>query len=404
MRKATPLCGILLLALIPLHVMAQGVPAAPGAGQGAPTAHPPAPVSPPDLNSVETQISIDPSQGVSTNKKPKKRTDFIVAPVPFSNPTIGTGLALGGALIFPIDPRDTKSPPSILGAGAMASDNGTNGFLIGGNFYLNRDRYRILTGLVHADINYDYFGIGGQASGNSIPIGQRIDGLLVEGLARTKHDIFLGLRYIGATSSVTVRAGSDSPLAQGLQGRELSTNISAFIPRLLRDTRNNTFYPTRGAMLDLQAGFHSPALGDSYDYQTYSLLYSGYRALGKERVFAYKGYARALSGSAPFFALSTVGGSDGLRGYPIGRFRDNSLLSVQAEYRQFFRSRFGFALFTGISAVGPNLGAMDWEDPAPSIGIGVRLRLSKENPVSYRIDYAIGTHSNALYFAVGEAF
>ena len=40
----------------------------------------------------------------------------------------------------------------------------------------------------------------------------------------------------------------------------------------------------------------------------------------------------------------------------------------------------------------------------PSIGSGVRFRLSKQYPLSYRIDYALGSHSDSLYFSVGEAF
>jgi hypothetical protein len=37
-------------------------------------------------------------------------------------------------------------------------------------------------------------------------------------------------------------------------------------------------------------------------------------------------------------------------------------------------------------------------------GVGVRYRLSKENPVNYRIDYAYGKDGGNFYFAVGEVF
>jgi len=40
----------------------------------------------------------------------------------------------------------------------------------------------------------------------------------------------------------------------------------------------------------------------------------------------------------------------------------------------------------------------------PSIGSGVRFRLSKEYPHSYQIDYGVDIHSDSLYFSVAEAF
>jgi hypothetical protein len=132
--------------------------------------------------------------------------------------------------------------------------------------------------------------------------------------------------------------------------------------------------------------------------------YSGYHPLGPGQVLAYLGTVRFLSGHAPFFALSQVGAQDQLRGYITGKYRDRDLLSAQVEYRRMFPNRFGFAVFGGASEVAKDFGDFNTGDIVAAVGVGVRYRLSKENPVNYRIDYAYGKDGGNLYFMVGEAF
>ena len=44
-------------------------------------------------------------------------------------------------------------------------------------------------------------------------------------------------------------------------------------------------------------------------------------------------------------------------------------------------------------------------DLLPSAGLGLRIRLTKENPIDYRIDVAIGADEEViLYLSAGQAF
>ena len=40
----------------------------------------------------------------------------------------------------------------------------------------------------------------------------------------------------------------------------------------------------------------------------------------------------------------------------------------------------------------------------PSGGGGLRFRLTKRNPINFRVDYGFGKHGGALSVGIGEAF
>jgi hypothetical protein len=345
---------------------------------------------------------------VPASKAPKKPggSELFLAPVPFSNPTIGAGLGLGAGYIFHPNRADTVSPPSTLMVGGLGSDNGTLGAFVGARLYLSQDRYRISGGIAGVDVHYDYFGVGTDAaeSGIEVPLEQELEGFLFDGLVRVAPKLFAGIGYMFGTSKTSIEAGEETPPAQDLSSRELDTDISAISAILEGDRRDNTFFPTTGDRFQFNAEFHDEAWGDDFAYQIYALRYTGYRPLGKRQVLAYNAVARAVSGDAPFFALSQVGRQDGLRGYVSGKYRDQSLLSFQIEYRRMYPNRFGFVLFAGGSEVAEDLGAFNTNDIVGSVGVGLRYQLTKQNPLNYRIDYAYGKDGSTWYFFVGEAF
>ncbi|MGH8758528.1 MAG: hypothetical protein ACREVW_03315 [Burkholderiales bacterium] len=47
---------------------------------------------------------------------------------------------------------------------------------------------------------------------------------------------------------------------------------------------------------------------------------------------------------------------------------------------------------------------MNSEDLLPSIGAGIHYRLTKKNPINFRVDVARGKNETAIYTGFGEAF
>jgi hypothetical protein len=353
----------------------------------------------------------------------KKRGEWLIVPIPFSNPTIGSGLTGVVAYLFPFDPEDTKSPMSTVGGGAMGSNNGSRGAALGGKLYLKEDRWRVGAFVGGVDINYDFYGIGRDAGnrGRAIPIKQEGVGGQVEVLREIFENIYIGgaYTYMATDSSLQlsdlvgalrprIRVGTPDPRrfvrSWLLDGRlSLELDIAAMGLRFLWDSIDNQFYPTQGHYLDVEANLYAEAFGSDAEYQTYQLAYNYYRPTSSRGVLAVRGFARTTGGNAPFFALSTFGANSDLRGYEAGRYRDKSMWAAQAEYRHKWSKRWGYVAFAGVGGVGPSFSEL-FDEPLPSFGGGLRYQVTKDNPIHMRLDIAVGKDDAKVYFSVGEAF
>ena len=58
----------------------------------------------------------------------------------------------------------------------------------------------------------------------------------------------------------------------------------------------------------------------------------------------------------------------------------------------------------GVGEVFPQLGDISADDVLFNGGFGLRYRLTKENPLNYRIDFAWGRDGFEVYFSISEAF
>ena len=143
--------------------------------------------------------------------------------------------------------------------------------------------------------------------------------------------------------------------------------------------------------------------GSDRDADIFKLAINNYRPMGEQNVLALRAMLRSASGDAPFFLLSTFGGSTDLRGYPSGRYRDQMMYAVQGEYRWQFNDSWIFTGFAGVGEVAPDFGSFG-RNFLPAAGIGVRYVLSKKHRVGLSTDIAVGKDGTEFYFGVGEAF
>jgi hypothetical protein len=98
-------------------------------------------------SSAASSEARQPASDKSTAKGQKKKTQdargaLVGAPIPVSSPAIGSGVALLLGYIFPLRKKDTISPPSVLGAGGLITNNGSHGFVVGAELYFKENRYR----------------------------------------------------------------------------------------------------------------------------------------------------------------------------------------------------------------------------------------------------------------------
>ncbi|WP_164989158.1 BamA/TamA family outer membrane protein [Roseovarius sp. A46] len=319
---------------------------------------------------------------------------LIVAPVPFSDPMIGNGLALGAGYLFKID---EGSDPSMLGVGHLRSDNGSEGYGLTFNLAFMDNRWSLEATYIDADIDYDLI-----TSFGDVPINQTGELIKVKLMYGVTPDFHLGIsaRYLEST------IGSSDPNFPNLPSSiQLPNGFSTTGIGLLADysTVDDKIYPTSGFSLALSSTYSEPSGRFGEDYIKSILTYDTYLPTSDTGVVAIRLVGCSAPGRVPFYDLCSLGGTDAFRGFNITQFLDNALLSAQIEYRKRLGKRIGVVAFGGVGAVG---GAFDdLDDAGSAVGLGLRYRVSKAFPVDFAIDGSVSDEGDGLlYISVGQRF
>lgn len=94
-----------------------------------------------------------------------------------------------------------------------------------------------------------------------------------------------------------------------------------------------------------------------------------------------------------------------MRGYYQGRYRDNNMAVIQAEYRIPLFWRFGAVAFGDIGNVAPAPGQLNFTDLKYSYGGGLRVAMNKAEKLNLRGDFGINAKgTGGFYLQLGEAF
>jgi hypothetical protein len=339
-------------------------------------------------------------------KKFIHRGQLVAAPLPIVSPAIGAGLIPALGYIFPFSADDKISPPSVIGAAGLITNNGSSGFAIGANLYMKENTYQATSLYAHGNLDYNLYGVGFAAgnAGLKLPLAQAGQVFFVEALRRIKWQIFIGPRFWNGDSVVTLRPttqpGPPPPPDLGLD-----TTLRALGFRVNRDTRKNHFYPTNGMYLQFTTDFFAKSLGSKYSFQSYRLTANKYASLSKNQVLAYNFFTCATGGEPPFYGNCIYGTNNELRGYEAGRYLDRYMFATQLEYRLSLPKKFGLAGFGGVGEVVPG-GKQYFRDDnfLPDIGGGPRYELSAKYHLNLRADFARGRGSWTWSLGVGEAF
>ncbi|SLN39779.1 Surface antigen [Pseudoruegeria aquimaris] len=319
----------------------------------------------------------------------------VVAPIPLSNPTLGSGLVLVTGYLFD---ADEGSDTSFFGIGGMRTDNGTSGYALAGNFALDDNRWKFGFAAGALDANYDLFVLGAPIPLNQT--GNLVQANLAYGVT---PDINFGMHMRYLVTDITLRSGG-SGLPPDINDDQ-SLGIFTFGATFDYDTRDDTIFATSGTHLALRTsrGFMTSS---SREYNKATLLFDHYRPMPRDGdALAVRFAACGASETAPFYDSCGLGGVDGFRGYPSTQFIGDALLSAQAEYRGAFTDRFGYAVFGGVGAVGNDLSDVIGSETRAAAGLGLRVRISRQFPLDFAIDMAWNANGgSATYVYIGQRF
>ena len=352
----------------------------------------------------EQPVHADELPQPNEKKKHLGRGSIVIAPIPISSPAIGSGAVLAVAYIFPFSKMDKVSPPSVIGAAGLFTNNDTRAFALGGQFYLKQDTYKVTAGFGRGNLNYDLYG-SGVFTGLKLPLKQTGQLFHGEFLRRVGWKFFLGPRFSTGSSRLTLRAsgGDQQPPPPDLG---IDTTLTAIGATLTRDTSPNRFYPTSGTYFKFTSDFFAQTLGSKYSFQSYVTTFANYWGLSKSQVLAYDAYFCATGGKPPFYGNCIYGNSNQLRGYVAGKYFDRYMVTTQLEYRLSWPWRFGVVAFGGVGEAIPGGDQLLFKDNSflPSGGAGLRFQLSKQYHVNLRADVARGKDGHTFSLGIGEAF
>ncbi len=218
------------------------------------------------------------------------------------------------------------------------------------------------------------------------------------------NNIFLGFRYEyqKLMNIEYIKGGLFDK--ENVAGR-YDYHVSGLGLSITYDTRNNAFSPDKGSMLQFYFSHFDNFFGSDYKYTNFVLDARRFMKIYKQQVLALQLYGFFNSGETPLRSLGLLGGSNMMRGYYSGRFRDKTLTVFQAEYRVPVYWRIGVVAFGGVGNVSSDLKNIDFNNVKYSLGGGLRLALNKAEKLNLRLDYGVARGgSSGFYFQLGEAF
>ena len=364
------------------------------------------------LSSPSTEKAEQKSEAEEGKKEKKKKIksdhagSFVVAPLPIVSPALGAGIVPILGYITPIPAKDRTLEPSVVGAGGLITNDGSRGFGLGADLYLDKASYELESVYAHGNLNYNLYGEGfvnGNA-GLKLPLEQRGQIFFIKLLHRIPWDFYVGGRFITGSSLITLKPTSEKipPIPPDIG---LHTDLRALGMEVSRDSRPNRFYPLKGSVIDFTGDFFAQDLGSKYSFQSYKFTFNKYLSLSDKQVLAYNLYWCGTGGSPPFYGNCIYGANNILRGYTAGRYLDRYMLATQLEYRLVLPWKFGLVGFGGVGAVAPGSDQFFRANHLlPGGGTGIRYMLSKKYHVNLRTDFAWGRDNFTWGVGVGEAF
>jgi len=326
--------------------------------------------------------------------------DLVIAPIPGRSPQLGWKLTLAGGYFLESRDDDSDASPSVIGGFAMFAENGSYIYGAGANLRLLDDKLRVKVGGGFANVRYRFYGFGNDVTFPGVDILQEGPLYFASGMWRVWNKLYLGLGYVQGDVESRLRF---SPPDSLFFDPSLNVDMVALTIPIEFDSRDHEQFPRSGWFVSGSTALYRESLGSDFEAETFKLAVNNYRPMGEQNVLALRGVVRSTSGEAPFFLLSTVGGSTDLRGYPAGRYRDDMMYALQGEYRWQYSDRWIFTGFAGFGEVADDFSRFG-RNLLPAAGIGARFVLSQKHRVGLSADIAVGKDGTEFYFGVGEAF
>lgn len=327
----------------------------------------------------------------------KKDWRFVPVPIPISNPTIGTGLAVAGLYLHP-QKESASSQTTLSGLLGMytSTDSWATGIFHDG-FYFD-DKTRLRGYLAYGEFNLKFYGIGDDSIIRDNPIDYNAKTIAFSPRALFRLPLknwFLGATYTFLKIDNTFDFSS---ILLGLPAINIPTQTAGLGLVAVYDSRNNNLWPSDGTWFEFTGSKYGSYAGGDFEYSKINMKFSQYFPFKEKYTFVYRIDGQFIDGDAPFYDLSQIN----LRGFPMGLYTDNYAVTLQAEGRWEFHERWTGLLFGGAGRIADNFGDLGSSTTHFAGGVGIRYMINREQKLNIGVDLAYGNNTFAFYVQIGD--
>ena len=315
------------------------------------------------------------------------------------SPETSLGLGVRAIKIFR-NQKNTLNRPSSLPITLLYTLNKQIIFTTALDLWFNGNKEHVSGRLELMDYPFWFYGIGQELSNDrGEAYATRFAYFQANYQRQIAKGIFMGPKYIFRTDQIYQNEAGGllaSEQVLGYQGQRIS-GLGLVVNY---DTRDNIFQPTLGSYHQASFISYQPFLGSKFTFSQYQLDLRKYLEIVSTQILAIQAWYSFTAGHAPFQQISLIGGSDIMRGYFEGRYRDLQAMVYQVEYRLPVYRKLGLVLFGSAGQVAGKISTYSLTRFKYGAGLGFRYKLNDEG-LNFRLDLAIGDQT-ALYFGLNE--
>ncbi len=271
------------------------------------------------------------------------------------------------------------------------------------------------TGTVWYDFTQeDYFGLG-RATSLADRVSYRLEGLDSYAQMQARKAGWLVVRGRVGLHRMTIDSGTDPRFPSveetfneaSAPGLHDALTLAYAESSVGVDTRDQVGNTRGGGLYNVSIGMFRDRRGEAFDFNRIDVKAMHVIPIfDKKRGIALHAMASRIDpvggGRVPFYLMTTVGGSDSIRGFREFRFRDAAAINLNAEYRWEAFSGLDLALFVDAGDVGPTWRSLVGKDLKTSWGGGFRFNTNRR--VFLRVDLASSREDTRIWVRMGPVF
>ncbi|SQH78428.1 conserved exported protein of unknown function [Shewanella benthica] len=337
-----------------------------------------------------------------------KAIDMSYLPTAYYTPEkkFGVGLLMVG--LYKTANASSDEQPSSLVLNSFVSMNNSYGVEVENMTFFNQGQQRLLLELELHNEAAVYYGQGieqGDQDSNHHEFEEQLYSFKPRWMTEVADNYFIGigadLIYASAGKLELVKTetpvdSADAPL------ETLPNNFSSgLVITSIYDSRDYRLNATKGWLFQIDASLYHN--NQSASFSTYDIELAHYIDLGNSApgLIAWQVQGHFTHGDVPWNMLPDLGGSNAMRGYIKGRYRDEQMMMGQVEYRLPIFQRYGMVFWGAVGSVAPHVSDLT-EELLTSYGTGLRFNI-KDN-INLRFDVGLGENETNFYLNVNEVF